>query len=203
MDGIKLLTAARVIAKAGEQIEAMIEILEEKLIEALTDKKENISAVHWSCDGEYSEGGWIYKSYLWNIALQKGRSKKPHAHIAIQVVLYDEDELQISGWEPSLYIMYGPGEEAFNLEDSLWLSSAKKDGWNLDGNRLWRWKEEDEEGWGFVLSLVKLNSEEALEEQIVEPVKKLLERFAPSDPFPSNSVAFRFTEGNDGINILV
>jgi len=205
MDGIKLLTAARIIAKAGEQIETMIEILKDKLIEGLTDEQKKISAVYLLGDGENSDGNWMIKSFFWDIALikeEKRKNKKPYAHIAIKIVLYDEDELQISGWEPSLYIMYGPGEEAFNFEDSLWLSSAKDDEWNLDGNRLWRFKEDDEDGWGFVLPLVKMDSEKALVEQIIEPVKKLLGDLPPSDPFPSNSVAFRFTEVNDGINIL-
>ena len=203
MDGIKLLTAARIIAKAGEQIDTMIEILGEKLIEALTNEKEKKSAVDWSEDGNYGKEAWIYKSYLCDIALLQGKSPKPYAHIAVQIVLYDEDEAQIQAWEPSLYIMYGPGEEAFTLEDSLWLSSAKEDKWHLDGNRLWRWKEDDGECWGFVLPLVKLNSEEDLVEQVVVPVKKLLEGLAPSDAFSLNSVAFQFTEGYDGIKILV
>lgn len=204
MDGIKLLTAARIIAKAGEQIEAMIEILKDKLIEGLTDEQKKISAVYLLGDGENSYGDWMIKSYFWDIALikeKKGKNKKPYAHVAIKIVLYDEDEQQISGWEPSLYVLYGLGEEAFDV-NSLLLSSAKEDGWNLDGNRLWRFKEDDEDGWGFVLPLVKMDSEKALVEQIIEPVKKLLGDLPPSDPFPSNSVAFRFTEVNDGINIL-
>ncbi|MCX5831363.1 MAG: hypothetical protein NT140_05680 [Deltaproteobacteria bacterium] len=206
MDGAKLLTAAKIIVKAGEQIEAIISILKEKLGEALTNENIEID-VDYDTDEEYSEGDWIYKSYLWDIALFKikrgKKTKQPFAHIAIKVVLYDEDECKDSKWEPSLYISYGTGEIAFDLESSLWLSPKKK-GWDLDGNKLWNWKEEDEQGWGFVLPLVKLNFEETLVEQIIKPVKKLFDGTASADAFPSDNdgLAFRFTQDVNGTKII-
>ena len=53
---------------------------------------------------------------------------------------------------------------------------------------------------------MKLNCEEDLVQQVVEPVKKLIAGKTPSDAFPSdnNSVALRFAVGNDDkLSILV
>jgi hypothetical protein len=204
MDGIKLFTAAKIIAKAGAQIEGLMEVLEEKMINALNDENQKIRAQCWGDDEEDSAGGWMIKSYLQDIAMLKGKKQKPYAHIAIQIALYDENEAQIQGWEPSLYVMYGSGEDGFGL-GSFWLSKILEEKGQLDSSeRLWSWKDEDEEGWAFVLPLVKLNREEDLVQQIVEPVKKLIADKTRSDAFPSNSVALRFAVGNDDkLSILI
>lgn len=203
MDGIKLKMAARIIAKTGEQIEALMEVLQEKMINALNDDKQKIRAQYFNDDQEDSAGGWMIKSYLIDIAVYKGKSRKPYAHIAVRIVLYDEDETLIPGWEPSLYVMYGSGKYEFAL-DSFWLSKVLEEECQLDSEHLWRWQDEGEPGWGFVLPLVKLNCEEDLVQQIVEPVKKLIAGNTLSDAFPSDSVAFRFAVGNDDkISILV
>ena len=203
MDGIKLFTAAKIIAKAGAQIEGLTEVLEEKMINALNDEKQKIRAQYWDDDEEDSAGGWMIKSYLKDIAMLKGKSRKPYAHIAVQIALYDENEAQIQGWEPSLYVRYESGEDGFEL-GAFWLSKILEEKCQLDGECLWRWQDEDETGWGFVLPLVNLNCEEDLIRQIVEPVKKLIAGNTPSDAFPSDSVALRFAVGNDNkLSILV
>lgn len=199
MDGIKLLTAARIIAKAGEQIEALMEVLEEKMISALNDEKQKIRTQYFDDEEEHSAGCWMIKSYLKDIAMFKGNKKKPYAHLAIQFVLYNEDEVQIYGWEPSIYVMYGLGEDSFDLdEESFWLCNMIEEGSKIDGERLWRW----EDGWGFVIPLVKLNCEEDLVHQIVEPVKKLIDENNPATAFPKDSVAFKFVHEGDELCIL-
>jgi hypothetical protein len=205
MNGKKLMNAAEIISKAGEQIEALVEILNEKLIDALTDEKQKIRAEAWTDDGVNSAGNWMIKSYFWDIALLKGKSKKPYAHVAIQIVLYDEDEVQIQGWEPAIYIMYVPGEAEFDLESfCFWLSKLLDEGCHMDGDLLWRWEEfEEDDSWMFSVPLVKMNCEEDLVQQIVEPVKKLITGGAPSHAFSSDSVAFHFTHEGDKLRILV
>ncbi|MBU4491205.1 MAG: hypothetical protein KKD69_01950 [Euryarchaeota archaeon] len=207
MNGKKLMNAAEIISKAGEQIEALVEILNEKLIDALTDEKQKIRAKECTDEGVNSAGDWMFKSYFWDIALLRGKSKKPYAHVAIQIVLYDEEEVQIQGWEPSIYIMYATGEGEFELESFCFRFSKLLDAeCHLDGDRLWRWEEEAEEddSWMFSIPLVKMNCEEDLVQQIVEPVKKLIAGNTPHDAFPSDSVAFRFAVGNDDkLSILV
>lgn len=201
VDGITLKKAATIIASAGGQIDAMMKILTEKLIYALENEKEKIRAENRDDDTQESVGSWMIKSYLEDISLLKGKSDKPYAHVAVQIVLNDEKEAEIRGWEPSLYVIYGLGEDKFNLKDFR-ISSAKDDKWDLDGNTIWRWKKEGEKGWAFVLPLVKLNSGETLDKEIVEPVKKLLEGKVASNAFPSESVAFQFNEDDNGLSIL-
>ncbi len=207
MNGKKLMNAAEIITKAGEQIEALNEILQDKLIDALADEKQKIRAKFLTDDVVHSAGNWMIKSYFYDIALFKGKSKKPYTHLAIQIVLYDEEEVQIQGWEPSIYIMYCPGEDEFDLESFCFrFSNLLDEECHLDGERLWRWAEESEEddSWMFSVPLVKMNCEEDLVQQIVGPVKKLIAGNTPHDTFPSDSVAFRFAVGNDGkLSILV
>jgi hypothetical protein len=205
-NGNKILNAAKIIINTGEQIESLIEILEEKLIDALTDEKQKIRAEEWTDDGVNSAGDWIIKSYFWDVALLRGKSKKPYAHVAIQIVLYDEEEVQIQGWEPSIYIVYAPGEDEFELESFCFrFSKLIDEDCHLDGDRLWRWKEkaEEDDSWIFSLPIVKMSCEEDLVRQIVEPVKRLIAGETPSQAFPSDSVAFRFTYEGDKLRILV
>lgn len=204
MNGKKLLAAAKIIAKAGDQIEEMIPILIERLTNALAGDHPKKRAEESDSENEqYSEGGWLLESYLWDIALFEGKRQRPSAHVAVQIVLYDENEEQIPGWEPSVYIMYGSGEGEFNLE-SFWFCNAFEEAWELAGERLWRWKDDGEEGWGFALPLVKLNSKEDLVLQIVEPVRKLIESNNPAEAFPTDSVAFRFVvEDGNTLHIIV
>lgn len=203
-NGNKILNAAKIIIKTGEQIESLIEILEEKLIDALTDEKQKIRAEEWTDDGVNSAGDWIIKSYFWDVALLRGKSKKPYAHVAIQIVLYDDEEVQIQGWEPSIYIVYAPGEDEFDLESFCFRFSKLDAGCHLDGGLLWRWGEEAEEddAWIFSIPLVKMNCEKDLVQQIVQPVKRLIDGETPSQAFPDDSVAFRFTQEGDKLRIL-
>lgn len=206
MNGKKLMNAAKIITQTGEQIGVLVDILHEKLIDALTDEKQKIRAEAWTDDGVNSAGEWMLTSYFWDYALLKGKSKKPYTHVAIQIVLYDEEEVQIQGWEPSIYIMYAPGQDAFDLESFCFrFSNLLDEGCHLDGDCLWRWEEfEEDDSWMFSVPLVKMNCEEDLVQQIVEPVKKLIAGNIQSDAFPSDSVAFRFAIGNDDkLSILV
>jgi len=203
MNGEKLLTAAKIVAKAGEQIEQIIELLNEKLIEVITDDEKKIRADDDYYHGEIdSSGGWIIKTYLWDIALLQGRSKKPYAHLAVQIMLYDEEECNIRGFQPAIYIMYTPGEDEFD-EDSVRISRLLSEDCHLDGEHLWRWDEIDkDDSWMFAVPLVQMQNEEILMKQIVEPVKKLLNSQSPSIAFAGESMAFKFSIDQEG-NIIM
>jgi hypothetical protein len=203
MNGQTLLTAAEIMVKAGEQIEAMMEILGEKLMDISTNKENKIRVKELRGEEDYN--GWLLSYWLKDYALLEGRKAIPYAHIAVKVVLYDDDEKQIEGWEPSLYVMCGEGRVPFDIDD-VWLSepldhySAIK-----NGDRLLKWEatEEVDAGWVFVVPLVRLNCEEDLVLQIVEPVKKLIDANKPAAAFLKDSVAFRFTQEGDKLRILV
>lgn len=204
VNGKKLLNAARIISSAGAQIESMIEILNDKLIDTLGDEKKKVRVdADWADKSIRSAGNWLITSYFWDIALLKGRSNKPYAHLAIQVMLYNEDEeFRIQGWEPSIYVMYAPGEDEFE-SDSNRLHRMLEENARLDEDRLWRWKEfEENDSWLFALPLVKINCEDDLVQQIVQPVKRLIAGETASEAFPSDSVAFHFAQEGDTLRIL-
>lgn len=193
MNGKTLLTAAEIIVKAGEQISALMDVLGKEFIEELKTCKGVVRAKKDVDNSEDDTEGWLCTSWIQDFGLYESRKQKPSRHVAVQVVLYDENEAQVPGWEPALYVMYGIGEEAFVLTDCR-LSSVIKEKGRLVGERLWHWEASDEydETWAFTLPLVKLNSEKDLIQQIVEPVKKLIDGEDPVGAFPTDSVAFRF-----------
>ena len=103
------------------------------------------------------------------------------------------------------YIIYAPGEAEFELESFCFRFSKLDAGCHLDGDRLWRWGEEAEQddAWMFSIPLVKMNCEEDLVQQIVQPVKRLIAGETPSQAFPSDSVAFHFVQDGDKLRILI
>lgn len=206
MEGKKLFQAAKIVNLAGKQIEAMAESLYEKLWDAL----ESLADVGEISDGgsKYTKdnSGWLTIRYFADLAIKDKQKKKPNRHVAFQVFLFDEEkEALLPGWEPSIYVFYGPGREPFE-DDSMRIAAFLEEDVKLDedDSRLWRWHEEDEDefdAWFFAVPLVKINNEDDLQEQIVNSVISLLEKDDPRKAFPDNSVAYSYTIEEDTISL--
>jgi hypothetical protein len=210
MSGKRLLIAAKTLFKAGEQLNAMVECLEEKVGKALTREPFIAKLDEEEWDVDQNEEDWVTKSYIVNIPLYETKRKKnPYAWIGFMIVIYDEDEIaQVDGWEPALYVMYGPG--------------GKDGGWDVGGfdykaecrlqepdGRIWLYKDKDDDKWDswfFVLPLTALSNEDALQLFVVEPMCKLLKmglkKLDPSQAFPHNNPVFRFRMGEEKIEII-
>lgn len=203
MNGKTLLNAAKIIAKTGDQLDGILEIINEKLIEALESiqpgNRREVRVDEGRTYQQYTEGNWFLQAFLFNLHIYEGRRSKASGSIAVQIILYDEEDIEIPGWEPSLSVMYHPGDVAAEI-GNFSLSSLIEEGCTLESNRmLWRW---DEDGWGFAVPLVKLNSEEDIAHQIIEPVKKLYNKIEATTPFPDDSIAFQFEIDEDKLKII-
>lgn len=197
MIGDTLKNAAKIIVKSGGQIDALFDLalkhLEEKLKKISYIKKVDLGKSELVED----EGQWITTSYLKNLEIFNNKARKPTSHIALMVVLYDEKEININGWEPSLYIMFSDDRDQFNegwlisdmLEDDDFRQS-KKD------QRLWcRYNDEgadDYSEWLYVVPLVKINAEEDIINELVEPVIKILEKDFDKQIFNEGSSVFNY-----------
>ena len=191
MNGKTLFTAADIIVKAGEQIEAMMDALGElmeKLGEILQEQRRIRAG-----NSRYipaSSGDWIAKQYFSDYELLDYRKKKPSARVAIIVAIHSTKDAKISGWEPALYVIYKKEGQEFSFVD-FGLANLKEDGAQFN-DRIWCYKMMK----GFALPLVKLNSKSDLEHHIVKPLKTIIdnENINPTAiVFPDNSIAFRFT----------
>jgi hypothetical protein len=191
MNGKTLFTAADIIIKAGEQIEALMDALGE-LMENLEDKRRIRAGSRKYIKS--SNGYWLAVQCLSDYELLDYRKKKPSARIVIIVALHNIKDVKISGWEPALHVIYGTGEEEFNLDD-FGLTNLVEDGAQFN-DRIWCYTEQGKSRKGFTLPLVKLNSKPVLEHQIVKPLKTIIDNDnlnTVAIAFPDNSFAFRFT----------
>lgn len=203
MNGKTLLNAAKIIAKTGEQLEGMIEIIENKLIEEFelmeSDNGRGLRVEIGANDPPDAGYQWLLQAYLFNLHIYEGKRKTASGSIAVQIILYDEEDMEIPGWEPSLSVMYQSGDVAFEI-GNFSLSNLIEEGCVLESNRLlWRW---EEAGWGFAVPLVQLNSEEDIAHQIIEPVKKLYNKIEATKAFPADSIAFQFEIDGDMLRII-
>lgn len=208
MNGATLKNAAKIIVKAGMQIDSLLDLTMSKLEDAVSEI-DNVGRV---CVGEVYSGdddnGWITTNCINNLAVYEKRSKKPNSHIAVEVVVYDEEEASNQGWEPSIYVMFSDDREPFDastwrildmVENELRISSLDR--------RLWCSYQEDEgkddfSCWMFVLPLVKINNEDDIVKHIVEPAKKIISGGFSASPFSEGSPAFSYSLDGEKISIL-
>lgn len=204
MSGKTLLNAAKIIAKTGDQLQGMLEIINAKLITELesivSGKGKEVRVDEGGTDEQYTEGGWFLQAYLFNLHIYEGKRKTASGSIAVQIILYDEDDIEIPGWEPSLSVMYQPGDVAFEI-GNFSLSNLLEEGCALEESNRMLWR--CEAGWwGFAVPLVKLNSEEDIVLQVIEPVKKLYDNIEAANAFPDDSIAFQFKIDGDMLRII-
>ena len=205
MNGDTLKSAAKIIVKSGAQIDALFDLTLKNLEEKLTEIS-HIGKIHLGkSEVVEDDGSWITTSYLKNLEIFTHKARKPTSHIALNVVLYDEKEVNIKGWEPSIYIMFSDDREPFEegwlvndmLEDDEFRQS-KKD------QRLWCTYNaegaDDYSEWLYVVPLVKINSVEDIINELVEPVRKVLEEDIDKQIFNEGSSVFKYDESEQKLS---
>jgi hypothetical protein len=176
MTGKVLSQAAEIIVTAGAQIEAMLEKTNSQMFQMMEDRGELVSEYY---DYKYDRNGWIITDYIHGYELKKGGKgkRKAHGHVGVHLAFYNEQYCGNSGWEPSLFVFYAPGDEKFTLEslDDILASNfiCPQD------NRIWRWAELDEkdsatDSWMFSVRLLSINTEDDIQTKIVHPTRALL-----------------------------
>lgn len=207
MEGKKLFQAAKIVSKACGQIQALGDALYLKLEKELK-QLENVSDVSSGYSKyENDSSTWLSIRWMEDLAITDSPKRKPTRHVAFQIFLYDEGEdAMIKNWEPSIYIIYGPGRDSFE-DDSIRITSCFEDDFTVldkNDNQLWRWYELSDDtldSWFFAVPLVKINNESDLQEQIVNPVISLLKTDDPKGSFPDNSCAYKFNVVDGNISI--
>lgn len=199
MNGQILSDAVKVLSRSGFQIENLMD----KCVEQICDKISKANSVYCRPQAnkpeflEISDADWVVSGEFINIALYEKNKKKPSAHIAIKAVLCDEEDSSVANWQPAIYVMFDRDYEKFEC-DSIKLrgkssEDLEKDAvnskllvWNINGPTY-----ENSTGWMFIVPLVKINNQDDIDTQIVEPAIKLISGEG-NMIFPDDSIAFNF-----------
>ena len=197
MNGAKLIHATEIVAKAGLQIEALIE----KMSELIGKELKHIGSFDFDKIkfSEDSLAGWATCNAFRDIELRKSRSRKAYGHLAFQVFLYDSEDLLIENWEPAIYLMYDCDKKDAFDENSIILSQDDFRVFSEDSSVLiWDGSGVDLlDSWLFVVPLVQINDENGIKRHIVEPAMKLLQK-KTENIFPEKRVSFRFDINKSG-----
>lgn len=197
MSGKVLASAAEIIVTAGAQIDALVEKLMESMNKML---EEQSCVVRISHDVARDKGEWMIEQWMTCFSLKENKKKKKeNKHINIHLVLHDEYLKNVTGWEPSIFIMFAPGEDEFTIEGLKWVISRN----NIDNKegRLWRWIEENGDvvdSWMFAIPLVSINNEENIEDFITKPIQALLlDQNNTTNAFSTRHPSFKFKWDGD------
>ncbi len=192
MIGQNLYNAAQIVSKAGSQIDSIIETISEMFVEKLKNVG-HIRDYTETDDDNYSPGGWLLSEYFYNIWLIPPKKRNARSHIGVHVVLSDDDIPGLKIDEPIIFIMYGQGKDAFEIESLAWILSDEFDGIIKNGKAIC-WAEEGEkyDSWMFALPLVKLNSENDINQHIVQPAVNFIISPKALEEFPQDSIACSF-----------
>lgn len=216
--GKRLLAAAETVYKAGHQIDKMMEFLEDETC-LFIDKEENLFTNIEKTKGELlNANDWISCCYILNIPISTSPRKntKPSSWLGYMITIYDERDSEIfKNWEPSLYVMYGPGISDEEWEAGSFADEIIKNEWKLrkDG-RLWISASDEKDTnhfdcWFFALPVTELNNEESLRKFVIEPAIKLIKMNKDNYKdinlkmaFPEESPAFSFEKDGDNFRMI-
>lgn len=216
--GQRLLAAAETVYKAGHQIDKMMDFLIDETC-LYIDKEENLfTNIEKTKDDFSPEDDWICCSYIENIPILKSprRNTKPSSWLGYMITIYDEVDAEIfKNWEPSLYVIYGPGDSDGEWAAGSFADEIMKDEWKLhkDG-RFWISASDEDninhfDCWFFALPVTALNNEESLQKFVIEPAIKLMKMNKDNYKdvnlkmaFPNDSPAFSFKKDGEKFSML-
>ncbi|TYT74193.1 hypothetical protein [Desulfobotulus mexicanus] len=176
--------SAQLIAKAGQEIESMMDLIklqfEPEIASLKKDPKIYVSE-NWLYSWIYDDAGWVCMDY--SISLGLGKSTKKHLrYLCIQVSLMGEGMSceKAPNKEPLVHVcLFGDlinyDEENFMGPD---LSNEEDEKIILQNDFFINWSSEastwEEQAWAFTLRLTSLNSASDIQEKIIKPVIALL-----------------------------
>lgn len=209
MSGENLFNAAKVMYKAGEEIDAMLEKLSALLVQKL-ETLEDVRKVVEQGDGQSDESSnWVYTDNIINFGVYRKRARTPSAYLAFQVKLCDQKEAEIVGRQPLFYVLFSAGGD-WELNEFLF-HKAVSEGFELEGDCLWQRYDEGEErsqvrSWwkeaecAFAVPLADLNTPKDLRAIAVDPIYALMT--ARLDPKNMDQRILRFEVKASDVRLL-
>jgi hypothetical protein len=203
MPGKILGNAAKIIVSAGAQIDAIVEKLKGSMTQMLEEKA---FVVTISDEGSEDRNGWLLTEWMHCFSLKEnGRKKNYFGHVNVHFVLHDQQLINVSGWEPTVFVMYAPGKDLFDTDGLK--NIVSEDYICQEDQRLWRWGEEQDDvidSWMFAIPIVSIKNEDDIQNKIVNPVNSLLTHpINTITAFPTNSSFFKFKWEGDTFSMFL
>lgn len=217
-DGKNLWQAIDLVVRAGGEIDALVAELSKKMTERLSREGADLGMNFDTGDEEdqNATGDWVCVAWLLQWGLKpKGKGKKSYiGNLSVQIVMWTEDGFQDPcGCIPRVEIAYMCTDDEMNpsyYEAGTWLPRDDNwSDWSVSDERKClmhsktqkprfgaKWDESRD--WIFVVPLFSLNSIQDIDQNIIEPVVKLLGGTATHDAL-GKVPAIEFTISKGGV----
>lgn len=195
MNGFNIMRAYKFVADCGNEVAALMKLLEDAVTEALAAQGNGlpcVPAAEPSSETILDEGGSVYTGWLLSIPLKrKGKgSKRIEKHLSFQVSMLG-DGCDIPGNnEPLLHVYCWESEPDLDEHCMTFPLDADEE-MHVIADRLIVWGEQeglqwDDQGWAYTLKLVQLNNPADLHDHVIRPMMKLLQGVSVMQALPDS-----------------
>lgn len=180
--GKSIMESAYFIAKIGEQVESMLDLIIDNLSKSF-EKIENffVPVGNWKSCTRYDENAWILSDYVHYIGLKSNYKKKvdPEGYLSLQISLWQDGAKFDGNDEPLIHICWWNDEIRIDKDDNYFGSLFGGDeDFELEENVIINWNPETEitrdQRWSYSLRLTSINNLDDIRNKIVSPVTDLL-----------------------------
>lgn len=176
--GKSVVESAHFIAKIGEQVESMVELITDNLSNSFGKIAINFIPVgDWRSCTRYDENDWVLSDYVYYIGLKFNRKNqvKPAGYLNIQISLWQDGAEFEGNEEPLLHICWWDDPISVDKEDNYFGSLFGDDEeFEIESNVLINWKPLAEtipdQRWSYSLFLTSINDLNDIRKKIVSPV---------------------------------
>jgi hypothetical protein len=205
--GENLFNAARLIVKAGKEIEALVETIY-KMLETELPNLDPVRKIEWGDDKWDESDNWIYDGFIQNIGIFKKSKKLATATLAVQVLLCDIEEEEIVGPCPLLYVLYCAGGSWDYKEFTISHALDEECRYDIENSSLWSlYDDEDTKGvinWEesqfvYVVPLTSINKPADISELIINPIKMAIQGKNIAEYLSSKEKIMKFAIKNDQV----
>lgn len=178
-----------VVSKSGTQIDALNSLLVEQTINSLA-KHNNLVCLD-EIDEEYinDDSGWVCIGSIKSIPLKTKGKRKPQRFINFQISLAGDYIGYPKNNNPLVYISLWECRASFSNEVYMSLPLTSLNSFEVHGNKIVLWKTQEDESWlqhewTFAVHLEKINSISDMNENVIQPLIKLVTGTCIDDALP-------------------
>lgn len=182
--GKSVTKSAQFIAKIGEQVESMIELITTNLSNSFKNiDKYYYPAENWKSCTRYDQNDWVLSDYAHYIGLKlKGKKKSdPIGYLIIQISLWQDGAEFVGNEEPLIHISWWDDPIEIDKDNNYFGSLFGDDeDFVIESNILINWNPEaktiQEQRWSYSLRLTSINDLDDIRNKIVNPVIDLFNK---------------------------
>lgn len=183
-----------VVSKSGTQIDALNSLLVEKTINAINEIDHTNCLDEVESDYINDESGWVCLGLIRSIPLREKGKRKPQHFINYQISLAGDYIGHPENPNPLVYVSLW--EFGASFKDDMYMTPSPSGDCEIIGNKIVQWKSQSENSWlpdlwTFAVLLEKINSIENMNENIIQPLIKLLNGKSIDEALPDTLALFK------------